>query len=161
TDPVHRLPIPSLAGLLQKAERVRDPVRAAADPWYDGWRHNYKLVAAPRKGTLLTDRKVLGIVKHWGHVHRFPRPWWDYVGVAGLVVAVLLVIALLLRPGPPRPTGSDDDQFLYKVSAVVNNSPLPRSRIRVEERGEAEATTFSEEQNLWLRPGPQDVKVTF
>jgi hypothetical protein len=74
TDPVHRVSIRSLAHKLQTAEAARDAVRAAADPWFDGAGFDHTIIAAPRRGTLLSDAEVLAIVRRWGGVRPAPAP---------------------------------------------------------------------------------------
>jgi hypothetical protein len=68
TDPVHRLPLRSLAQTLQEAEAAADPTRAGANAWFDGEPFGYTLVAAPRGGTSLAEERVLQIVKAWAGV---------------------------------------------------------------------------------------------
>jgi hypothetical protein len=95
TNPIHRLPIASLAAQLQKAEAAKDPERAARDPWFDGKPFEHTLVAAPKRGSLLDDRDVLRIVKKWGRVRRYRpgRSTWKYA--AAVAAAVLLTGTVL------------------------------------------------------------------
>lgn len=65
TDPVQRVRIDSLAGVLQQEEETADPCGAGKDRWYDGCRHGYTLVAAPHAGTRLSDDQVLAAVRCW------------------------------------------------------------------------------------------------
>jgi hypothetical protein len=92
TNPVHRLPIPALAGALQKAEAAKDPARAPQDPWYDGRRHSHTLVAAPHAGTALEDQDVLHIVKRWAHAHRIGKKRKLKAPVLAAAAALVLAV---------------------------------------------------------------------
>ncbi len=122
TDPVHRVPIRSLADVLQAAEAVKDGERAARDPWFDGKPFDHTLVAAPKAGTLLSEREVLRLVKRWAGV---PGGWTRRrvlaAGAGAAAAAVLAPFAVLhlarsgwgdggasLHRGVIRYTGRDD-----------------------------------------------------
>ncbi len=86
TDPLDRRPLDGLARALQAEEEKLDPERAAADPWYDGQRHGYTLVASPRLGTGLATARVRDVVRRWGK-SRLPRLAW--CAAAALVVMLV------------------------------------------------------------------------
>jgi hypothetical protein len=91
TDPVHRLPIKSLAEVLQAAEAGRDAARAARDPWFDGKPFGHTLVAAPHTGTQLAPEEVLPIVRRWARARRLGGrrlPWPAALSAAACLVAV-------------------------------------------------------------------------
>jgi hypothetical protein len=91
TDPVQKLSLLPLAEALREAEKAHDAERTTKDPWFDGKPFGHTLVAAPRAGTVLGEREVLGIVRRWARARPLhagivsPRR----VAVAGLMIAVL------------------------------------------------------------------------
>jgi hypothetical protein len=108
TDPVHRVPIAPLAARLQAAEWAADPARAEADPWYDGRRHAGTLVAAPRRGTALSEAQVIRAVKQWAGAREvrpgrvMPPMALRALAAAGLVVGLIVYLAAAW----PRDRGS-------------------------------------------------------
>lgn len=95
TDPVLELSLIGLYEQLQTVEAAANPQRAAQDPWYNGARHQYTLVASPKSGTVLTEKLILGVVRQWAQtkplskVRRVPKPLM--MGMAA-VFAVSLVL---------------------------------------------------------------------
>jgi hypothetical protein len=89
TNPALKLPsLQPLAANLQKAEAAKDPL-AEKDPWYDGKRHSFTLIAAPNGGTKLSDRHVLRIAKRWLRA----RPlWWNRRTAAVVCMALVAVL---------------------------------------------------------------------
>jgi len=85
TDPVQKLPIPSLADVLQKAEADADSQHAASQPWAK--RFNDTMVAS--RQTKLPGKKVVARMKHWAHAWPIVSPW-VYATAAVLLVLVIL-----------------------------------------------------------------------
>ena len=101
TDPVQRLSLKTLAEALQAAEAACDPSRAAADPWFDGQPFGHTLVATPRGGTLLSEKKVLAIVEHWGQARPVAggsRRGWLAAVAGGIVLAAAVALAAVYWP---------------------------------------------------------------
>ncbi len=91
THPIHRTPINSLATLLQAEEARLDPVSADSDPWFDGACFQHSLVAAPKRGSRLSDHLVLATFRKWAKarpVRRRRIPWAAVAAGASLVAAV-------------------------------------------------------------------------
>ncbi|MFC1849304.1 serine/threonine protein kinase [candidate division CSSED10-310 bacterium] len=65
TDPVYRLSLKSLAEELQKAEMYKATEWADHSQWFDGKPFNYTLVGAPLKGTELSDKNIMKIVRKY------------------------------------------------------------------------------------------------
>jgi hypothetical protein len=65
TNPARRVPIPSLAEELQRAEAAGSAPGTFPGRWYDGKRHHRTLVGAPTTGSALSDSTVLRVVKEW------------------------------------------------------------------------------------------------
>jgi uncharacterized caspase-like protein len=112
-DPAQRISIQSLAVKLQQAELAKNPARAKNDPWYDGHRHNWTLVAAPWPGTVLTEKEMLGVVKRWGKAR--PVPSKQFPGkamvTAGVFVVALMVIVFLAKSRPPQDSRDHQDSW--------------------------------------------------
>ena len=125
---------PSLKGLhenLQAAEAAADAQRAADDPWVLLYRET--LVAAPEKGSLLTDKTKLRIVRRWMKA----RPlWWRRAVTAGSVAAAAAVLILaamhFFSPGyPSREVVHEELSFnALKVATKPNVTALRRNRHR-------------------------------
>ncbi|HEX3996940.1 MAG TPA: hypothetical protein VHX65_00130 [Pirellulales bacterium] len=94
TDPVQRVSIKPLADVLQAAEAKLDADAAARDPWFDGKRFDYTLVAAPHQGTKLGEADLMAIVHDWCDAPRLKRP-----GFARHQTAVAAVFVCLLVGG--------------------------------------------------------------
>jgi len=95
TDPVLELSLIGLHEKLQTAEAAANPQRAAQDPWYNGARHQYTLVASPKSGTVLPEQIILGVVREWGQtkplgkVRSLPKPL-----MIGVAAALMVGLAL-------------------------------------------------------------------
>jgi hypothetical protein len=126
TDPAQRLPIAPLAAALQTAEAAKDAAGAAADPWYDGNKpeHAGTLVAAPHRGTKLSEREVLQVVKKWAQVRmlRRSRPFRELIWAAVGLVTLTLLVLIYLKPHPAPPSSS-------RTVLVVtqDGKPVPQS----------------------------------
>lgn len=176
TDPVHRLSLKSLAEQLQAAEAGRDPDRAPQHPWFDGQPFGHTLVAAPRAGTVLDEKRLLGVVKHWTNA-RPCRPLRSglqrlSMAAAAMAALVLLSVGLIgLRPVPSSPpagrasTAAPREHQILEVR--LNNDPCPRGLADVDDGHGAflcveqrvsllkgsNSITFVE-QNRFLEPRP-------
>jgi hypothetical protein len=153
TDPVQRLSLEPLAERLQESEAARDAGRAAADPWFDGKPFNHTLVAAPKQGTVLSDREVLRVV------HRELRiviiiDLRALVAVAALV-AGLLVAGAVFRWWPTTPQTTERQPPPFELSARIDNDPVPEERMSLSK----EDGISSVEMNVNLRKG--DTSVVF
>jgi hypothetical protein len=122
TDPIQRLPIKSLADALQAAEATCDAAAAKRDPWFDGKPFGHTLVAAPRQGTKLSDRQVLGVVRRWGRARGArPSPHWALAAAALVLICSLPLYWLVHQTPPdPKPRGLE----FVKVSADTAGDPI-------------------------------------
>jgi hypothetical protein len=131
TDPVHNLSLQGLAEYLQRKEAACDPERAAEHPWFDGRPFNHTLVAAPRVGTVLAERRVLRAVRRWTDARPLDQKRWRMAaaGAAALaLVAGLLWWLLLPPPQPPSQppsTPAPAPPPPFRLSVWVNDQPLP------------------------------------
>ena len=139
TDPRDRVSLQGLAQELQSAE-VRLYTGAAQNPWYEGTRHNFTIVAAPQGGTRLSDDEVLRIVRKWTQAKPAKTkiasgpapaivlnlPYWKWM-VAATVLAVVGAGVLVSRPSstPPPSPGAES------VSMSVNGKALERDFIKI------------------------------
>ncbi|MBL8851306.1 MAG: caspase family protein [Planctomycetaceae bacterium] len=119
TDPVHRQSIQSLADVLNTAEARAPGNSSGSDPWYDGKRHSYTLVGAPRAGSKLTPQQVVRIVKKWCRARRAPDRdkdpvKWLLAGVAVVAVGALAVVSL-------RPPAVDEDEIPPTPQVTVDD----------------------------------------
>jgi hypothetical protein len=150
TDPVHMVPIRSLAQRLQQAELASDPVGAKNDPWFDGKRFEHRLIGAPSSGTSLSDQQVIRIVKKWAHAHRFhPEKGRSKISVlayTGLVLLLGFVIGWSVKdpftstrgldwlPEPPsdgtRPEVPGAKPVVYILAVGVSNYNVEEIRLR-------------------------------
>jgi hypothetical protein len=91
-----RLSLKPLADAFQVAEADRDASTMATDPWYDGVAFDHTLVAAPRRGTRLTDAQVLQVVQNWAKSPRVNRATLrrTMLIVASVVVAIATGFAI-------------------------------------------------------------------
>lgn len=97
TDPASQLSLKGLAEQLQEAEQSHG-AEAVKNPWYDGRNHRYTLAAAPRGGTKLRERDILGIVAKWtARKRRIPRR----VAVAGAGIALIAGLGGFFFPTNP------------------------------------------------------------
>lgn len=159
TDPVQRLPIAGLAEALQEAELARHPA-AADDPWFDGKPFGYTMVAAPRRGTALTDRDVLRIVKNWtaarvihGQVNTTRRSalrlYVRGAAAAAAVAAAVLVGAQLMKRQPTAQALA-----AMPVQAIANGKEVQRDLVAVHDP--ADAVVSSAELSVALQPGANE-----
>ena len=94
TDPIQRLSLKPLADLLQSAEAAQDARCAQGDPWFDGKPFGHTLVAAPRGGTVLSDKTVLSILRRWSGARTIGRAGpLRWAGLFGAAAAVMLIVA--------------------------------------------------------------------
>jgi hypothetical protein len=131
TDPVMGISLLPLAKLLQEAEARSAAANASENPWFDGQRFQHTLVAAPKGGTRLPEKQVLGIVRKWTRARQVgPRRWLTAAALAGAAV-VLVVLTHLLWPGPtpPPPPPQPQPPPAYELGKfMVNGKEVPVER---------------------------------
>ncbi len=108
TDPVQRLSLLGLHEKLQAAEAAADAGRAASDPWFDGAVFAHTLVAAPKNGTVLSDKEVLRIARDWSQAKTAPKIikvdpgrgieyWSKWAGLVSATVGVTAFVLTLVK----------------------------------------------------------------
>jgi hypothetical protein len=130
TNPVDRLSLKPLAQALQESEQALDPVQAPKDPWFDGDRFAYTLVASPKRGTRLSNKDVLRIVKRWSHA----KPMRLQGRTRALTAAAAILAALTgiswamhTRTGTAAANSSEDPPDHNSVVIKrETNPPMPR-----------------------------------
>ncbi|MBX3459650.1 MAG: caspase family protein [Planctomycetes bacterium] len=113
-DPVQRLSLQELHGKLQAAELAANPA-AKDDPWFDGARFNYTLVAAPRAGSKLTSDEILRIAREWLQAKK-PSVKKAAAGVSPLMMAGMAAAVAVVAIG-----------MFFGISALTGNDPAEPS----------------------------------
>ncbi len=90
TDPVQRRSLKDLAVRLQQAERQKLRAAAGDDPWFDGVPFNHTMIAAPRRGTRLSEEEVLKVVTFWARLR--PARERTSAGSRGVGLSLALVV---------------------------------------------------------------------
>lgn len=158
TDPVHKLSIAALARALQKEEVRCAATGAAADPWFDGKPFGYTLVAAPRRGTALSDKDVLRLVKRWAGArvvssrgHGGPVIARPGVFVTRVIAAAALLGAVGLGGYFLKTKGGRPQAAPLKVEATANGA---RSLVLLTDP--LDAVVSKAELTVSVRPGPNE-----
>lgn len=103
TRRARKLSLKSLALELRTAESAAAGA-ASDDPWYDGHRHGFSLIGSPWRGTRLTSKSVLDIVRKWtdavptgGNTPPEPpgRKEWQGISYLTYLSAAAVLIALV------------------------------------------------------------------
>jgi hypothetical protein len=157
TDPTYCLPIKSLAEQLQQKETKNDPQRASSEPWFDGARLGYTLVAAPHRGTRLSNRQVERVVKHWCHAKVLgPRPWRWIAAAAIMLLGVAGLIGYLVTRPRPLPVPAPIQPF--RATVAVNYQKLADDE--VERQVDDDALLYAVNFERDFHPGEHHVEVS-
>ncbi|MBK8208033.1 MAG: caspase family protein [Planctomycetes bacterium] len=110
-DPVQRLSLQELHAKLQAAEVAVNPAASKDDPWFDGARFSYTLVAAPRAGSKLGSDEILRIAREWTQAKR-PSVKKQAAGVSPFMLAGMAAAVAIVAIG-----------MFFGISAIMGNEP--------------------------------------